>query len=140
VRAQELGRLGPVEAALTVQALEEAHQPFAGDPGAREHLDADAVGLALVVAREVDPFLGQAGHAGGERGARQMALGDVGDLVGEDPGELRFALGEEDQPRMHAHVAARRGEGVHLPVAHHEEGELRRGAPGSGHQARAQPP
>jgi hypothetical protein len=56
--------------------------------------------------------------------ARQMALGHVGNFVGQHRGQFRFRLGGENQPRMHADVAAGHGEGIEGRVAQREKLEL----------------
>jgi hypothetical protein len=55
--------------------------------------------------------------------AQHVRLGDVGDLVAEHGGHLVLGLGRQHQARVHADVAAQRGEGVDAAVLHHEEGE-----------------
>ena len=54
--------------------------------------------------------------------AQHVLLGDMRDLVRQDGGHLILAVRGQHQAGIHADVAAQRGEGIDLPVAHHEEG------------------
>ncbi len=61
--------------------------------------------------------------AGGFAGPGQMALGHVGDLVGQHGGQLAFVPGVEDEAGIDPDVAAGRGEGVDSRILDDEEGE-----------------
>jgi hypothetical protein len=50
-----------------------------------------------------------------------VARADVGDFMGDDPGQLIQALGVVDQPSIHVHVSAGQGEGIDLIVIQHAE-------------------
>jgi hypothetical protein len=56
--------------------------------------------------------------------ARNVALGDVRDLVREHRGELRLGVGGADQPGVHPYEAARKREGVDGGIAQDEELEV----------------
>ena len=53
-----------------------------------------------------------------------MALADVGDLVGDDAGDLRLVFRGEHEAGVDADVAAQRRERVDVAFAEHEEGEV----------------
>jgi len=55
--------------------------------------------------------------------AQHVALGDVRDFVREHTGEFVLVARGEHGAGVHADIAAEGGEGIDLPVAHHEEGE-----------------
>ena len=59
----------------------------------------------------------------GMHGPRNVTLGDVGDLVCDDAGQLVLVSSGLDQARVHADVAAGQGEGVDVGVVHDEECE-----------------
>ena len=81
---------------------------------------------------------GQAHLAGGLHGAGDVALGDVGDFVGQHGGQFSFRFREGDEPAVDADMAAWACEGIdHLRV-HHEEVEFTPAVFAAGHQAVAQ--
>ena len=149
------------------QPLEKAWHGKRIVAGARQGGDADAVGLFLVVAGEIDPPLhGQAldtgdgrrsgidvhlgaedggrdhqqGGGNGElllvlQGAQQVALADVGDLVGEDRGELGFRLRRSHQAGKDANMSIGAGEGVDCRLIDEKEAVTPATGLGGGQQA-----
>jgi hypothetical protein len=70
--------------------------------------------------------------------ARLVLLEHVPDFVRHDARKLGFRLGEEDEARVHADVAADHREGVDRLVADHEEIDVLMGRVGSGEEPLAQ--
>ena len=57
---------------------------------------------------------GEAAHLG--QVPLQMSVGDMGDFVGDDRGELALIFGQQDQTAIDPDIAGRAGEGVDLGV------------------------
>ena len=71
-------------------------------------------------------------------GARDVSLRDVRDLVRQDARELAFGVARENQPRIHANVAARQRERVDAVVLDDEEIEVEIAVVDVGCQLRAE--
>ena len=71
--------------------------------------------------------------------AGNVTLADVGHFVADDAGELRFALGRQQQAGMHADIAAGHGKGVDLAVVDGKQGVVLGRVRAGGGQPAGQP-
>ena len=53
-----------------------------------------------------------------------MLLRDVGDFMGQHPGQFGFRLCRQDEAAMHADITARQGKGIQRGVADGEKLEI----------------
>ena len=152
--AAQIGKAARVgDARGCVQLFEHRRHAARRITGGRQHVEADAVGLPLDIARKIQLRLdgrrlargdGRIGHVNavaatgrkhpqqqsrqchqrcpllGRNAACDVALRDVGELVGQHRGQLVGRLGQRHQAQVHAHIAAGHGKGVDAAVAHQE--------------------
>ena len=81
---------------------------------------------------------GPLGAARAVHHARLVLLQDVRRLVAQDAGQLRLALREQEEPRVHADVPAHEREGVDGVVLHHEVVDVGMRDVRDGEEARAE--